>query len=202
MPDLATPHCMNDQQCAGLPHATGTCKAGVCAIAFCDLNYDDCDKIVANGCESDALTDVANCNFCGVSCQNVAHGTGACQAGTCAIASCDPGYANCDGMFMSGCATPTGTDPLNCGGCGLVCSIPNAMQSCVNGKCVLGLCEPGFADCDNNPQNGCEVSLLSDAANCNQCGMACPMNLPSCMNGVCSLDDFPPVYLLYLLESN
>lgn len=42
--------------------------------------------------------------------------------------------------------------------------------------CPAGVCEPtcplGFADCDQNPENGCETSLAADDS-CGACGVAC-----------------------------
>jgi hypothetical protein len=44
------------------------------------------------------------------------------------------------------------------------------------------MCDPGFADCNNNPADGCEVATNTDLANCGGCGMACQ---PSNATGVC-----------------
>lgn len=45
-------------------------------------------------------------------------------------------------------------------------------------------CEAPLADCDKNPQNGCEVNLSTDGANCGTCGNACGAGL-SCSAGKC-----------------
>ncbi|MFY2558437.1 Ig-like domain-containing protein [Corallococcus terminator] len=34
-------------------------------------------------------------------------------------------------------------------------------------------CVTGFLDCDGNPSNGCETSMMDDAANCGACGTVC-----------------------------
>lgn len=39
--------------------------------------------------------------------------------------------------------------------------------------CLWGTCEPDWADCDGNPENGCESSL-ADVASCGVCGRKCP----------------------------
>lgn len=47
------------------------------------------------------------------------------------------------------------------------CSAPNANSVCQGPSgCVLVSCIPGWADCDGNPANGCEVNL-NNGASCN-----------------------------------
>jgi hypothetical protein len=43
----------------------------------------------------------------------------------------------------------------------------------------------GYANCDGDPANACEASLVSDKNHCGACGKACPQNLPNCGNGTC-----------------
>lgn len=51
----------------------------------------------------------------------------------------------------------------------------NATGACDNdGKCTVGGCVTGFADCDGNDTNGCEVDYMSDLKNCGACGSVCP----------------------------
>lgn len=50
-------------------------------------------------------------------------------------------------------------------------------------------CSTGRADCDGDPRNGCEVSLLTDRFNCGGCRVDCPSpfhSQPSCVAGVCT----------------
>ena len=111
-------------------------------------------------------------------------------------------------------------DSNNCGGCGIVCS-QNGTQGpfpgsggnqCIQGSCAIQSCSFGFADCDGNPNNGCEVNTQTDSNNCGACGNKCtggdicsfgscgpppagfpgsPCNQPSdcssfaCVNGIC-----------------
>lgn len=82
------------------------------------------------------------------------------------------------------CDTDIQTDPDNCGSCGHTCPAGTASQpTCADGVCGL-TCDPGHDDCDLDPSNGCEVSLDSDANNCNGCGNACAGD-QSCRSGVC-----------------
>jgi len=55
---------------------------------------------------------------------------------------------------------------------------------CVTGRCTL-TCELGMADCDANPNNGCEAFLLFDSANCGACGMKCDKG-EICQKSMCS----------------
>jgi hypothetical protein len=61
---------------------------------------------------------------------------------------------------------------------------PNAQPSCPGDACSF-TCKQGFADCDANPVNGCEVNLTTDPANCGTCGKACAPG-GACKNAVCS----------------
>lgn len=51
------------------------------------------------------------------------------------------------------------TDPGNCGKCGISCVIPHATAACGAGTCAIGSCDPGWNDCDQDLQTGCEKTL-------------------------------------------
>jgi hypothetical protein len=64
---------------------------------------------------------------------------------------------------------------------------PNAVASCVASACVYA-CAAGFADCDGNPANGCEVNTASDTSNCGRCRNLCPPavgGVATCSAGAC-----------------
>ncbi|WP_258103554.1 MopE-related protein [Marinoscillum sp. MHG1-6] len=63
-------------------------------------------------------------------------------------------------------------------------SANNATTQCEEGNCTLS-CSPGYANCDNNPDNGCEVNLTSNSNHCGSCFQTCPPGT-SCSNGFCS----------------
>jgi hypothetical protein len=49
-------------------------------------------------------------------------------------------------------------------------------------------CAPGFADCDKDPKNGCEVDLTKTAASCGACGHVCSSagaTAVACVASVC-----------------
>src|SRR5262249_49793427 len=116
-------------------------------------------------------SDGANCGACGTAC---AMGL-TCCSGHCADTSNDPGH---------------------CGACGQACMIPNAMPGCAMGKCTAGSCNPGFADCNANPADGCEVSTDSDSGNCGRCGRSCaaPNATTGCVAGACVIAACMPGY--------
>lgn len=62
------------------------------------------------------------------------------------------------------------------------CSGPRGTGGCAT-KCILGCslqCYPGFATCDGDENNGCEVSYLTDPENCG----ACHGRADTCVNGL------------------
>ena len=63
----------------------------------------------------------------------------------------------------------------------------NAVTICAEGVCSFN-CKDGFWDCDQKPENGCEVDLTSDPSHCGDCAKACESNPNSsaqCVAGVC-----------------
>ncbi|MEZ4406427.1 MAG: hypothetical protein R3A52_08130 [Polyangiales bacterium] len=171
-----------------LPRATGTCVTGQCRVTACDDGFADCDLSAANGCEANLRGDVANCGMCGRVC-TVSGGTPACTNGACGVATCGAGRGDCDGNAGNGCETDLNTSVSNCGACGTGCALPNATATCAAGRCAVGSCAAGFADCDNNPANGCETDTRSSTASCGACGAACalPNGTAACVASRCTL---------------
>jgi hypothetical protein len=163
---------------SGGASATGTGGAGGCtgATKLCGIACVATDD-PATGCAGAACDPCVN-----------AHGAVACAAGACAPA-CDPGYADCNGNAADGCEAPTDGDVANCGGCGQGCAIAHANAGCALGVCTVASCDPGYADCNGDAEDGCEVVLDLDADNCGACGRACAAtNVASraCAGGVCT----------------
>ena len=203
MPDaaLAMPtSCSSDADCSALP-ATRVCDAGgsgQCVECLADTGSDagapTCgDGLRCNGakrcelgCNADAdcrnglACDVASgyCVGCsvdadcspGTSCNNAV-----CAPGCAGDSTCPPGWQCCAGA----CANPL-TDANNCSACDTSCGA----NDCINGACGTGTCPPDFADCDANPQNGCEADLRLDPTNCGQCRVDC--GVASCSGGRCT----------------
>lgn len=154
----------SESSCA-LPHATAhACVGGMCVPDTCDSGWDNCDGIAANGCEIDLMTDVSNCTACGVVC-SFPHATAVCD-GMCALGSCDPGYLDCDADASNGCEIDSTADRQNCGSCGNVCTLPNALSACDGGSCqqqIVG-CLPDWWDIDGVTGNGCEYACVFQSA--------------------------------------
>lgn len=89
---------------------------------------------------------------------------------------CDAGERLCNGLCVRS------DDPLyGCGGptC-TACAEAHATAACRSGKCVVGACDPGYADCNANPADGCEGDL-SLATSCGACNAVCPATTPLCV---------------------
>jgi hypothetical protein len=124
--------------------------------------------LVSNGCETNLSTSLPNCGGCGANCA-LANASETCISGACTLGTCDSGFANCDGNAANGCEANLMTEPTHCGGCLNSCNLANATASCSSGVCAISNCNSGFANCDGNAVNGCEVNLKTDANNCNAC---------------------------------
>ncbi|HOX42876.1 MAG TPA: hypothetical protein PK668_04715 [Myxococcota bacterium] len=165
------------------------CDQGVCRVNSCEYDWNDCDDNLLNSCESDPMTDALNCGACLV---NGGHlcvpGVEVCADGACV---CAEGFADCNG---EGSCEPLGT-PTACLGCEDDCttldSVDPAGVGCDAGRCVIFACLGFYADCDGDPEDGCEAYLLDDAENCGACGHICtPANVSSavCFLGECNYD--------------
>ncbi|MEZ4302193.1 MAG: DNRLRE domain-containing protein, partial [Polyangiaceae bacterium] len=167
-------------------NAAGNCNTGTCTFGFCLDGFGDCDGDPSNGCETSTDSTVAHCGSCGDACPTGPHATATCTAASCAI-TCDPGFADCDGDPATGCEADLAST-ATCGACAVACAFANAGATCDNGQCAMGSCEPGFADCDGDPSNGCE-SDLSSPSSCGACGVVCVTanGAPACEAGACAL---------------
>ena len=141
---------------------------------------DDAGGVGGNGNDVDlAGTDVAPDFAVAPRC-----GDGVCTAASgeacdtcpadCGSCGCPMGYADCDNNMANGCETPLNT-PQNCGGCGHVCQQVGGSNACLlqgtNYVCQP-MCDATHANCNTNPDDGCEVDL-SGPGNCGMCGHAC-----------------------------
>lgn len=155
----------NVQNCGGCGitcSASGgapVCNQGSCEAA-CSSPFDDCDSDPTT-CETNLTTSTEHCLVCGNACTLTGGATSAtCGPTGCRVASCSGTLVDCDGQFLNGCEVDTTTDPNNCLGCGNVCYFgPNTIAGCSAAGCVNLGCAPGFADCNQNPADGCEINV-------------------------------------------
>jgi hypothetical protein len=178
-------HCgVCETACSG-NHGAPSCTAGLCGIS-CDADFADCDADVTNGCEAGLQTDLQHCGACPTAC-STNHGSASCTAGACGIA-CDAGFEDCDGNVANGCEVNLNADPLHCGACPTVCDSTNGTATCTGGSCGI-TCTAGFADCDSNVANGCEVNLNTDPLHCGACPTVCDSTngTATCAGGSCGI---------------
>lgn len=143
----------------------------------CDGEDNDCDG------ETDEPGASQNCKL--------TNANALCEAGRCVIASCYENYDDCDRDDANGCETRlTAND--NCGACKVVCEVENATATCSSRSCEIESCDDGYADCNDDPGDGCETSLDSPM-HCGSCDHACPTSEVgsgssyACVQGECEL---------------
>jgi hypothetical protein len=79
---------------------------------------------------------------------------------------CSAGFADCDGEPNNACETNITTSLMNCGSCGNYCAQAGAISKCVAGQCEIDECMAGYADCNDDPTDGCEAMV--GAAGCQE----------------------------------
>jgi hypothetical protein len=158
-----------------------------------------CDAVMLRcvpGCRSDegCAAPTPRCDTAGhacVACVTDAH----CPAGSLCVGNrCAPGCnpaqpcPSAQSCCAGSCVDITG-NTLHCGGCSMACALPQAMASCVMGRCAVASCADGRGDCDRDPANGCEVDTGTSLSHCGACGAACatPDGTPSCVAGRCTV---------------
>jgi len=83
------------------------------------------------------------------------------------------------------CSVPTGLG-RPCQQSSECCPVPHGSVFCGGNPtvCRLGVCDPGYQNCNLTAADGCEVNLNTDPSNCGSCGRVCPTGL-SCVMGSC-----------------
>ena len=174
--------------CPAGPGEVATCASGTCGVA-CDATHADCNADPSDGCEVDISTDVGNCGACANACPSDATDTATCAGGHCGI-QCLTGHGDCNNDPTDGCEN-TLDSPADCGACGASCpAVTNAAPTCTAPAQCGFACDPGYADCNTDPSDGCEVDTQTDVNNCGTCGNACPVGFAAtgatCNGGTCA----------------
>jgi hypothetical protein len=159
----------------GLDHAlTAACQNGTCVPAQCQALWGDCNDSRSDGCET-TLTTLDDCAACDQPCA-IEHAAATCAGGSCHVASCEHGYADCD-FNGSSCETPLDSVDA-CGACNTPCNLANAVPACVaagaSWSCEIASCTSSrYVDCDLADATGCEVDVETDPAHCGSCNYSC-----------------------------
>ena len=152
-----------------------SCVGSACKV-LCPMGQTACKSCV------DTNLDPANCGGCNKVCGNGF----VCSMGKC-VTGCQMPLITCNNMMT--CVDPR-NDPDNCMSCGMVCPmVQNAQRACAGGNCGMGMCNPGFLNCDGQSANGCEVSGGTDINNCGSCAKVCGFAnaTPKCVMGTCAI---------------
>ena len=150
------------------PEGYSACNARTPATESCNGVDDDCDGQTDEGL-ADLTCGVGACARTQAAC--LGGETQTCTPGMPGMESCNGIDDDCDGLidnpaFLS-------TDPNNCGACGAVCTLANAIPGCFGGQCTIAQCVSNYADCNGTVTDGCEVNLGTDVNNCQSCGHQC-----------------------------
>jgi hypothetical protein len=139
----------------------------------CDTVDQDCDGRIDEGacvCVPECMLD---------------HAVAICTSmRTCAIGSCETGYASCDLQDSTGCERSVRT-LTDCGECNRACTSTAGTTSCETGTCRIATCtNPRRGDCDREIATGCETSLDGDERHCGACDSPCDPG-ETCRMGDC-----------------
>ena len=130
-------------------------------VIRCQEDFEDCDKKVGNGCETDLRSNSSHCG----SCQDEGH--------------------QCD--IESGERCSERTCQMGCGGttqaCGEICI--DFEVNHISGCDSNGLkCAEGYMDCNGIITDGCEINIKENGKHCGECNNKCDSG-KVCLGGRC-----------------
>jgi hypothetical protein len=125
-----------------------TCSPDACVGTCCD------------GVCVDVFTDPDNCGACGITCL-AANASTSCEAGACALDTCDEGWGDCDADEATGCEAEVSCEPgaacaTECGSVGSTwCGDPCAPSCVTLDETCNGLDDDCNGACDEGALPGC-----------------------------------------------
>lgn len=149
------------------------CVDGHCVMQC--SNYPkslDCDGLADNGCET-SPADQTSCGACGITCTEDKPCLNQASPAEDYGCGCRDGKTYCQGQCVD-----TRSSDLNCGACDVACPTGDLDPSlhmylgCAADKCGATKCQPDYANCDGDLDNGCETDLTLPE-NCGGCGNEC-----------------------------
>lgn len=85
---------------------------------------------------------------------------GVCSDGVCVPTGCETGFLDCnDDLDGDGCEINGENSVEACGTCEVQCEGLNSNWLCVDRQCVVDSCVEGFADHNEDPDDGCETPV-------------------------------------------
>jgi len=104
-------------------------------------------------------------------------------------AGCPEGFKACG--EPAHCERPSPENGCGADNC-IPCGVRNAEPICSeSGECIIGGCNPGYGDCNENVSDGCEVNVYESVDHCESCDKLCEpeehVAEPLCARGQCGI---------------
>ncbi len=165
------------------PHMHYGCGGGTCDKLKCDSYYANCDGDLENGCEVYLLS-LSTCGSCSTACD--ANQRCELDREGHPVCMCPKGKTRCGTLCVD-----LNTEPRHCGGCDYDCTHihrvrDNSYALCTYGTCG-STCLAGYADCNDDVEDGCETLVRADPENCGACGNKCAAG-QACAGGQCVVE--------------
>ena len=164
------------------------CVGNLCVTGCNDRQPCPTGRTCCDGACVETDSNRAHCGGCGMQCA-LAGASPGCNNGHCVVSTCNDGLGDCDLDPTNGCEVDVRATVAHCGGCGMACAPrANAAPTCDARRCVYA-CATGFADCDGDASNGCEVDTRASVAHCGACRARCeaPNGVAACAAGACAV---------------
>ncbi|MFU8804830.1 MAG: MYXO-CTERM sorting domain-containing protein [Bradymonadaceae bacterium] len=192
-------HCGACGDTCRLANVDAQCDEGICKmVGSCSAGFDDCDKIVETGCETNITTSDQHCGACYNACTRP-QADGSCNGQAGCDFTCWTGWDDCNNDLhisgSDGCEAHLDTSVNHCGACNNLCVLPNAVPGCSAAQCYIASCvEDHFKSCDGITATGCEADTRTDMLHCGDCLSPCqlPNAVATCDGGNCNVSQCLP----------